>query len=605
MSALSRVVRSGVSRRWVQTVVITLATAAAVTSGVLGVGLLVASNAPFDHAFAAQHGAHLTVLTDPAKATTAQLAATAEAAGVTEASGPFAVAQVMVLPGLPPGETEPPPGARGPVLTVAARTGPGTGVDQVTLTEGRWADGPGEVVLAAGGDFRVRVGDTLTMGEGSDARDVTVVGLARSVSDTADAWMTPGGLAALPAMSSGYQMLYRLDDAGTASRVGDARDAVAATLPDGAVVSARSWLVVKKEANSQTSLFVPFLLTFGGLSLLLSVLIVGTVVAGAVGSTTRRIGILKALGFTPSQVVRAYVAQALLPAAVGAVLGVVVGNLVAVPLLADTEDLYGTVALTIAPWVDVAVLVGALAVVTVTASAAAGRAGRLSAVDALAVGRTPTAGRGRYAARVAARLPLPRPVTLGLARPFSAPARAAAMVLAIAFGAAAVTLAAGLATSLNRIQVAADHSAADLVVDGFGDDGPPGAAAHAEAGHGTGARRPGRGRGRAGRRAWHRALAGVRRVGRGRAGLTGGELVLVEYTENPGGSATSWSRTWFTAGERVPPRWTTPTGSPTLAEAGHGTGARRPGRRSRPRWTPSPAPRTGWGTPRRTWSCPD
>ena len=189
----------------------------------------------------------------------------------------------MVLPGLPPGETEPPPGARGPVLTVAARTGPGTGVDQVTLTEGRWADGPGEVVLAAGGDFRVPVGDTLTMGQGSDTQDVTVVGLARSVSDTADAWMTPGGLAALPAKSSGYQMLYRLDDASTASRVGDARDAVAATLPDGAVVSARSWLVVKKEANSQTSLFVPFLLTFGGLSLLLSVLIVGTVVAGAVG----------------------------------------------------------------------------------------------------------------------------------------------------------------------------------------------------------------------------------------------------------------------------------------------------------------------------------
>ena len=214
MSALSRVVRSGVSRRWVQTVVITLATAAAVTSGVLGVGLLVASNAPFDHAFAAQHGAHLTVLTDQAKATAEQLAATSEAAGVTEASGPFAVAQVMVLPGLPPGETEPPPGARGPVLTVAARTGPGTGVDQVSLTEGRWADGPGEVVLAAGGDFRVPVGDTLTMGQGPDIQEVTVVGLARSVSDTADAWMTPDGLATLPAESSGYQMLYRLDDAG-------------------------------------------------------------------------------------------------------------------------------------------------------------------------------------------------------------------------------------------------------------------------------------------------------------------------------------------------------------------------------------------------------
>ena len=554
MSALSRVVRSGVSRRWVQTVVITLATAAAVTSGVLGVGLLVASNAPFDHAFAAQHGAHLTVLTDPARATTDQLAATAEAAGVTEASGPYAVAQVMVLPGLPPGETEPPPGARGPVLTVAARTGPGTGVDRVSLTEGRWAEQPGEAVLAAGGDFRVLVGETLTMGEGSDVRDVTVVGLARSVSDTADAWMTPGGLAALPATSSGYEMLYRLD-AGTASRVGDARDAVAAALPDGAVTSARSWLVVKKEANERTSLFVPFLLTFGGLSLLLSVLIVGTVVAGAVGSTTRRIGILKALGFTPSQVVRAYVAQALLPAAVGAALGVVVGNLVAVPLLADTEDLYGTVALTIAPWVDIAVLVGALAVVTVTASAAAGRAGRLSAVDALAVGRTPTAGRGRYAARVAARLPLPRPVTLGLARPFSAPARAAAMVLAIAFGAAAVTLAAGLATSLNRIQVAADHSAADLVVDGFGEGGPPGAR-HTP--------RPGTEPEPADAAAVAAALDAepgtAHWLGYAESdvvvpGLTGGNSSLVEYTENPGWVGYELVRgRWFTRpGEAVVP----------------------------------------------------
>src|SRR5215212_10087267 len=125
MSALSRVVRSGVSRRWVQTVVITLATAAAVTSGVLGVGLLVASNAPFDHAFAAQRGAHLTVLTDPAKATTARLAATADADGVAEASGPFAIAQVMVLPPPPPGSNKPPPGARGPVLTLAARSGQG------------------------------------------------------------------------------------------------------------------------------------------------------------------------------------------------------------------------------------------------------------------------------------------------------------------------------------------------------------------------------------------------------------------------------------------------------------------------------------------------
>ncbi len=480
MSALSRVVRAGVSRRWVQTVVIFLSTAAAVTSGVLGVGLLVVSNAPFDHAFDAQRGAHLTLMADPAKVTADELVATSDVEEVEATSGPFPAAQVMVLPGAPPGVTEVPEDARGPVLTIVGRPAPdtvhdsGSAVDQLTLTEGRWATRPGEVVLASGGEFGVPLGESLTVGGGTASSSVTVVGLARSVGRTADAWTTPEAVEQLPAATRAHQVLYRLADAGDSASVRQARDAIAAALPEGAVTSTQSWLTVKKQANVRISLFVPFLLTFGGLSLSLSVLIVGTVVAGAVASTTRRIGILKALGFTPAQVVRAYVAQALLPAGAGALLGVVAGNLVAVPLLADTEDLYGTVALTVAPWVDAVVLLGALAVVALTASASAARAGRLSAVDALAVGRTPAARRGRYAARLASRLPLPRPVSLGLARPFGAPARSAAMVVAIAFGAAAVTLAAGLASSLNRVQVAADHSDFDIVVDSFSGVGLPG-----------------------------------------------------------------------------------------------------------------------------------
>jgi putative ABC transport system permease protein len=558
MSALTRVVRSGVHRRWVQTVVITLATAAAVTSGVLGLGLLVASNAPFDHAFVTQHGAHLTVLTDPEKATTSQLAATADAAGVAEATGPYAVGQVMMLPPPPPGMSAAPPGARGPVLMVAARTGPGTGIDALTLTEGRWARSADEIVLAAGGDSRMDPGTEVSMGEGESARQVTVVGTARSVSDTAGAWMTPAGLSALDAPATGYQMLYRLTDPDSAAQVDAVRDAVTAALPGGAVTSATSWLTVKQEANARTSLFVPFLLTFGGLSLLLSVLIVGTVIAGAVGSTIRRIGVLKALGFTPSQVVRAYVAQALIPATVGAGLGIVAGNLVAVPLLADTEDLYGTVSLTIAWWVDVVVLGGVLALVTVTASAAAGRAGRLSAVDALAVGRTPAARRGQLAARVAARLPLPRPVTMGLARPFSAPARAAAMVVAIAFGAAAVTIAAGLATSLHRVQVAAEHSEADVVVDAFG-AGPGGARRVEQPGTGEPGTEPAP--------ADAAEVAAALEAQPGTAdwlgyaeteavvpGLTGSAM-LVEYTGNPGWVGYELvSGRWFTGpGEAVVP----------------------------------------------------
>ncbi|MFE4801651.1 FtsX-like permease family protein [Streptomyces sp. NPDC056708] len=90
---------------------------------------------------------------------------------------------------------------------------------------------------------------------------------------------------------------------------------------------------------------------------------------------------LKAVGFTPAQVVRAYVGQALIPAAVGTALGVLAGHLLAVPVLAETEEVYGTSSLTIAPWVDLAVIAGVLCLVAATAWASAWRAGRLRTVD--------------------------------------------------------------------------------------------------------------------------------------------------------------------------------------------------------------------------------
>lgn len=185
----------------------------------------------------------------------------------------------------------------------------------------------------------------------------------------------------------------------------------------------------------------------------MAVLIIGNVVAGAVSTATRRIGILKALGFTPAQVVRAYMGQALIPATVGAALGVVAGNLLTVPILAQTNRIYGTNDSGVARWVDAVVVGGALAMVAVTGLAASTRAGRLRSVDALAVGRTPRPGRGQWAARLTGRLPISRPVTLGLAHPFARPVRAISIVAAIAFGAAAVTFAVGLGTSLNRVQV--------------------------------------------------------------------------------------------------------------------------------------------------------
>jgi putative ABC transport system permease protein len=115
VSGLGRVVRSGVRRRRVPSLVVGLAVLMAVTAGVLGGSLLVASSAPFDHAFARQHGAHLVGQFDAGRAGEAQIAASAHVKGVTAAAGPFPTASVT-----PKGQA----GAGGlPPMTLAGRPG--------------------------------------------------------------------------------------------------------------------------------------------------------------------------------------------------------------------------------------------------------------------------------------------------------------------------------------------------------------------------------------------------------------------------------------------------------------------------------------------------
>lgn len=455
-------------RRRVQTLVIGLATMMAVAASVLGGSLLVVSGAPFDDAFARQHGAHLSVEFDAGKVSAAQLATTKDAEEVSGAAGPFATATVTPRPdGAGPGWP----------MTVVGRGDPGRDVDEVTLLDGRWPTHAGEIVLSAGSALFPAMGMKLAFPDLPGGPTLTVVGVGRSVTQTADAWVVPSQMPALTAPGSGgYQMLYRFADAGTAAQITAGGKVLTDTLPPGAAVGEQSWLTVKEAAERDTALYVPFLIAFGALGLVMSVLIVGNVVASSVGAGTRRIGILKAVGFTPAQVVRAYVGQALVPAAVGTALGVLAGHLLAVPVLAETEEVYGTSSLTIAPWVDAAVVAGVLCLVAVSAWASAWRAGRLRTVDALAVRGTASAGRGRWAARLAGRLPLPQPVALGLARPFARPARALAMGTAVLFGAIAVTFTVGMAASLGEVMKAKAHDAADVTVAAplpeFGPQGP-------------------------------------------------------------------------------------------------------------------------------------
>jgi len=465
-SPVGAAVRGGLARRRVQTVVIGLVLLVSVGASVVGLALAVVSNAPFDRAFAAQRGSDVTLAVDTARTTPAGLASTTRLPGVTAAAGPFAEVTVSLDPGQLGACTGPAPGGPCPgaqalaPMTVVGRTSPGGPVDDVVLRSGRWAARPGELVLSSAdiypnGDLPqgLGLGARLTATGVSGNPLLTVVGIATSPTGTADGWVAPAEIARLrqaraPAIA---QMLYRFRSAGSDAAVRADIRAITAALPPRAVAVAQSYLAVRTQEASGIAPIAPFLVAFGLTGLLMSVLIVINVVSGAVVAGYRRIGVLKSIGFTPGQIVAAYVGQAMAPAIVGCLVGLVLGNLLSVPLLGQTASLYRVGPLGVPPWVDASVAAAMCGLVAVAALVPALRAGRLSAVQAISAGRAPRASRGRAAGRLIAMVRLPRPVTMGLAAPFARPSRAAVMLVVILLGACAVTLAAGLGGSLTRV----------------------------------------------------------------------------------------------------------------------------------------------------------
>jgi putative ABC transport system permease protein len=121
-----------------------------------------------------------------------------------------------------------------------------------------------------------------------------VAGAVRgAVTNSADGWVAPSEIARLraPGTPASAQLLYRFRTTGTAAAMRADAAEVRRALPAGAVTATQPYLTVKQQETSRIGPFVPFLVAFGLLGLVMSVLIVGNVVSGAVVAGYRRIGI--------------------------------------------------------------------------------------------------------------------------------------------------------------------------------------------------------------------------------------------------------------------------------------------------------------------------
>ncbi len=453
MKAIIRAARGGLGGRRLQAVVIGLVVLACTAASVLAVGMLVDSQSPFDRGFAAQHGADVTADMSLSAASSAQLTATSHVSGVTAVAGPFpetTVGAEFTIPGVS--------GTGNIQVHLVGRSSPNGPVDDLTLKSGHWPTAPDQVVWSQAGPVSggLQLGSTVTIPGAPGSPTLTVVGFANSITNTADAWVLPAEITALssPGSAPQAQMLYRFSSASTATAINADESALKAAVPAGTVQGTASYLDVRTAEQSNVAIWAPFIIAFGIIALVMSVLIVANVVSGAVIAGTTRIGVLKAIGFTPGQVTGSYVLQVAVPALAGCVVGTVLGVLLAIPILSQNASVYGVGSLSIPLWVEVTVPLVILGLTAVGAMLPALRAGRMSATRAIATGRAPRAAHGYLAHRLLGKVPrVPRAATIGLAAPFSRPGRTAVTAVAIMFGAVAVTFGVGLSATLNRVYV--------------------------------------------------------------------------------------------------------------------------------------------------------
>jgi putative ABC transport system permease protein len=451
-AGVAAVAAAAVRRRRLQTGIVGMVVLLTAATSVIALGLLAVSHAPFDAAFARAAGAQVGV-TVAGDVPAGEVAATSGVTGVTAAAGPFDEATAAIS--RTGGSADAVPLG---ITTLAGRSTQDGPVDRLSLDSGHWLTGPGQIVLSrevAGpladpGSLGTEI--TLTL---PGTPTLRLVGVADSITGTAGGWVWPtetGVLHAAGATTS-RQMLYRFASAGSTAAVSRDLAAVTGALPPNAVTGSSTWLAARQAANRSIAAFVPFVIAFAVLGLVLSVLITANIVNGAVVSGLRTIGVLKTLGFTPGQVVATYVAQVIVPALVGGVAGVAGGVGLAAPLLAQTQRAYNLPANVggVPVWVMAAVAVGAPLLVAGAALGPALRAGRLAANEAITMGRAPRSGRGFRPRRALAATRLPRVVAFGLGMPLARPARAAGTVVAIMLGAGTLVFAVGLTASLARV----------------------------------------------------------------------------------------------------------------------------------------------------------
>ncbi|HET7419481.1 MAG TPA: FtsX-like permease family protein [Candidatus Dormibacteraeota bacterium] len=444
-----------VRRRRLQAAVIFITTLLAAGAGTMALMIVSQTSDPYMTAFQDQRGAHLQVYFDP-KTDPALLAQTPSLIGAVAYGGPYRATEMQFQAG----------GHKYAVTTIG-RDDPNGSVEQLRITSGSWpSDETGIVLTRSFADLNhISIGDRLKVVSVPQEPMLTVVAEVVDIDEPQasisgqHAWVLDSAFASLAATgSTHYLMDYRFAGEPTAAQLTAHMDAMRASLPPASITRSVDYLLVGSIFNITNQVLVGILVAFSVFALAATAAIVANLVTGIVIASYREIGIMKAVGFAPSQVVGVFVLQVIVPAAAGCAVGIPAGSVLSQPILASSSEGLG---LAYQPsfsfGIGLVALAGVLLTVTAAALLPSLRAGLLKPSIVITNASAPRGRSGRWLRSVAALGRLPRPVALGLGEAVARPVRALLTLIAIFVGVATVVVALGETRAFSGIYTYEAH----------------------------------------------------------------------------------------------------------------------------------------------------
>ena len=446
MRATFRWVRGDLLARRGQALLAVFVVAGAVAALVLAATTLQGATNPWQGLFARTRGAHVWLLLTPGTPGI-QPGQLGPPHSVTAVAGPYQAAAADLLRGP----------AKAPIeLRAMAPRLPA--VDHPLVRAGRWlgAAQPRGVVLETSfaAALHLGVGDRIMI-ESVDGSSVRAA--VSGIADTADQGFypeqTPGLVWVLPALLTKVEPVrahtqevvgLRLADPQAAGFV--AQEAVDLVGEDH-VISVSTWQSVQQSMALNNRLLGLMLAVFGLAALVAAALAIGNATGGRVLVQLQDIAMLKALGFTPGQVVRMLVAEHSALGAAGIALGLGTARLLTASLLQRPPAAALSAAAPLPAGLVAVIALGAELAVALATLLPAWRAGRVSPVAAARSRRH--AGRLSRLARLALLARLPPALVLGARDAFTRRLRATLIIGGLAIPMLMITVGLGCLSTLD------------------------------------------------------------------------------------------------------------------------------------------------------------